>query len=540
MLTTSKLGKIIIGAAAVVLAASCSISTAVDDVVERDIKATTKMREEAKVPTKVANQDLVKVNDDIWLGNKSRIEYEGEPLPGYLETKDGVTLVSNRPISLYEIGDMINRTTSLGIRYASDIEDDVRAKGENNRPEEEDATSTNGWVSPDTMIVSYQGPLSGFLDEVSSRFGVWWKYENKGIYFYKFITKTFVIYSLPSKPTMSASLGGSASGAGGSSSISMSSSIEVEMWSQFESTIRSMISSGAQLTVSPSDGTITLTATPDDIKLVAKFINEQNDRLARQVAISVKIMQVDMTDTDSYGLDLNGILSGAFNDKFGTIEFVGSQTFANAATKTSQLTWGLTRGDISADAIVKALSEKTRASLVTSGTVTTLNNKPAPIQVTSKENYISEMTKTNSGSDSSNYDLSVTTDEIETGFTMNVLPRILEHGRMLVMFNMTLSELVQMENVSYGAENEGSYIQNPKIESRAFTQEVAMTSGESLILTGFEKAKTKTTKSGTGSAENSLLGGDATVDRSRSVIVIILTPIVLESPLLPETRMTMN
>ena len=70
-----------------------------------------------------------------------------------------------------------------------------------------------------------------------------------------------MIYSLPSRPTMSSSLGGSASGEGGSSSISMSSSIEVELWSQFETTIRSMISSGAQLTVSPSDGTITITAT---------------------------------------------------------------------------------------------------------------------------------------------------------------------------------------------------------------------------------------------------------------------------------------
>ena len=34
----------------------------------------------------------------------SEIEYEGDkPLPSYLETADGVTLVSNRPITLYEI-----------------------------------------------------------------------------------------------------------------------------------------------------------------------------------------------------------------------------------------------------------------------------------------------------------------------------------------------------------------------------------------------------------------------------------------------------
>jgi hypothetical protein len=67
-----------------------------------------------------------------------------------------------------------------------------------------------------------------------------------------------------------------------------------------------------------------------------------------------------------------------------------------------------------------------------------------------------------------------------------------------------------------------------------------MTSGESLILTGYEKVTSSTNKTGTGSAENSLLGGEAKASKDRSVMVIILTPVVLESPLTPETRMTMN
>lgn len=528
--------KIGLGICAAALVASCSISTTMDDAVERDIEASSKLREEAKIPTKIANQDLVKVNDDIWLGNTSLIEYEGEPLPSYLETRDGITLVSNRPISLYEIGDMINRTTSLGIRYASDLEAEVRARGESNRPSGDAFSNTDsGWTSPDLMMVSYQGPLSGFLDEVSSRFGVWWKYENKDIYFYKFITKTFVIYSLPSKPSMNVNIGGSSSGDGGSSSISLTSSIEVEMWAQFEKSISSMISNGAKLTVSPSDGTITLTATPNDIKLVAKYINEQNARLSRQVAISVKIMQVTLNDSDKYGLDLKA----SFGDGVTSLGITGTQGL-NGEDLTSSLTWGVIKKNWTADAIMQALSAKNRTSLVTSGTVTTLNNKPAPIQVTQKQNYISEMTKTNNGTDGSNYDISVTTEEIETGFTLDVLPRILEHGRMLVMFNMTLSDLLELEKVSFGSADENQYIQNPKVESRAFTQEVALSSGESLILTGYEKVSSSTSKTGTGSAENSLLGGVANATKERNILVIVLTPVVLETPLSPETRMSMN
>ena len=262
------------GMLAAAFAASCSISTNLDATIDREVEAATKLKEAAKTPTPLANQDLIKVKDEIWLGDTSEIEYEGEPLPAYLEGKNGITLVSNRPITLFEIGDMINKTTSLGVRYAPQLETDVKAKGAANKPT---ADSINkDWAEPDKMLVSYQGPLSGLLDEIASRFGIWWKYEKKEIHFYKFITKTFVVYSLPTKPSLTVTVGGSQSGSGGSSSVSLNNSAEVELWGTFEKSISSMISDGAKLTMSPADGTITLTATPNDIKKVAKYINEQN------------------------------------------------------------------------------------------------------------------------------------------------------------------------------------------------------------------------------------------------------------------------
>ena len=521
------------GMLAVALAASCSISTSMDATIEREVEAATKLKEVAKTPTKLADQNLVKVKDDIWLGDTSQIEYEGQPLPSYLESTDGVTLVSNRPITLFEIGDMISKTTGLGVRYASQLETDVKAQGAANRPTVDSINAD--WAEPDKMLVSYEGPLSGLLDEVSSRFGIWWKYENKEIHFYKFITKTFVVYSLPSKSDMSVNIGGTSSGEGANATISMNNTLAVEVWESFEKTITSMIGEGAQLSISPSDGVITLTATPSDIKKVAKYINEQNARLSRQVAISVKVLQVSINDSDNYGLDLRA----AFDDGKNSFSLVGAGGF-DKSQLTNGMTWGILKSNWTADAAVQAISSRNNTTLVTSGTVTTLNNKPAPIQVTQKQNYIAEMTKTNSGTDGNNYDISVTTEEIETGYTLDVLPRILEHGRLLLMFNMTLSDLIALEKVEFGAEDENQYIQNPQVESRAFTQEVAMTSGESLVLTGFEKVDNSTSKTGTGSADNSLFGGSASAEKERSVLVIILTPLVLESPLSPETRMSMN
>ena len=538
----TNLQKTILSTLAMVFIVSCSISTNMDSSLKREIEAVTKLKEIAKTPTKTSNSDLIKVKNDIWLGDTSEIEYEGEPLPNYLEEKKGVTLISNRPITLFEIGDMINKVTSISIRYSADLEKDVLKNANKNKPSPKQVNAD--WADPSKMLLSYQGPLSGLLDEVTSRFGLWWKYEKNEIHFYKFITKTFVVYSLPTKPSMNVNVGGSASGSGGSASISMTTSAQIELWGTIEKTIKSMVGKDSKISMAPSDGTISLTATPIDIRKVAKYINEQNRRLSRQVAVSVKVLQVSISDKDNYGLNI----TAGFDDKAasaveGAVAQVAesfTQISSSNATDGAALGLSLLSGNWSADAALKAISEQNTTSLVTSGTVTTMNNKPAPIQVMRTQNYISEITKTNSGSDGDSSDISVTTEEIEVGFTMDVLPRILDHGRMLIMFNMTLSDLVALEKVSFGKKEDDQYIQNPIIESRGFTQEVTMKSGETLVLSGYEKVDSSTKKTGVGSATNSLLGGTADANKSRTMLVILLTPVILDNPLSPESRIQNN
>ena len=75
------------------------------------------------------------------------------------------------------------------------------------------------------------------------------------------------------------------------------------------------------------------------------------------------------------------------------------------------------------------------------------------------------------------------------------------------------------------------------MQMRGFMQEIAMRSGSTLVLTGFEKTTDTTTTSGIGKPKMSLLGGQAYNNNVRDVLVILLTPEVLESPMSPENRM---
>ena len=529
--------KFVLGALIIIGVAACSMATSMDATVEREAEATTKLKEIAKAPGKLEPDDVIRVKNDIWLGDTSEIEFEGEPIPAYLEKPDGVTLISSKPLTMLEIVNMIQKTTSLKVRFAPQLEKDL-LKGEGDSSANKDdleQVMDPDKVSVDKMLVSYKGPLSGLLDEISANFGIWWKYEKGEIFFYKFITRTFVLFSLPSKPKVDVQVGGSASGEGGDSSLSLTSGADIDLWQNIETSIKAMIDSSAKLTTDSANGTISLTATPNDIRRVASFINEQNNRLSRQVAISVKVFQVAVNDSDQYGMNFKAL----FENDDTTVRNLVVQSIPGVGDITNNLTMGIVSGDVSVDATMQALSKSGITTLVTSGTVTTLNNKPAPIQVVRKENYISQLTRTNTSSTGVNMDSNFTTEtkEISTGFTMDVLPRILEHGRMLLMFNLTLSDLVSMEKVIIGDPALNNFVQNPVIESRGFTQEVALRSGESLVLTGFERVENMADKTGVGSATNSILGGTATATKTRSVLVIVLTPVVLASPLSPESRM---
>ena len=512
---------------------ACSVSPEMDREMSQRAKDTLDLKQKAAMPGEPIPDDVVRVKNDIWLGDTSKIEFEGEAVPSYLETKDGITLISNRPITLYEIGTMINKITSLSVRYAPELEETAISQADSNEPSVADIGAQ--WTDSTKMIINYKGPLSGLLDEVTNRFNIWWKYEKGEIYFYKFVTKTFVIYSLPTNPSLSVSVGGD----GGASSISQSSSVDgMDLWSDIESTIQSMVSSDANLTINKSSGTITLTSTPTDIKRVAKYVNEQNNRVSKQVAISVKVIQLTMNNADKYSFSLSTTFKSTHSD----LRNISASTTTSLGDKLSDLSMGISSHHWDVNAAMEALSQEGQTNLITSGTVTTMNNKPAPIQVVKTQNYISEITKTNGGEGT--YDVSVDTDEIETGFTMSVLPRILDHGRILMFFNLTLSDLLSLDKINVsGASKEGDegneeIIQNPVVETRGFTQEVAMKSGETLILAGYERVEDTIDKKGVGTPDNMALGGSSTAEKSRTILVIMLTPIVLESPLTPESRMS--
>ncbi len=516
----------------------------VDDNIETVLAETDAYVEQAKLPYAPEPIDTVLTKDDIWLGEDSFRIVGGEPLPAAFEGPDAITFSVNEPVDLIHLVDQLREMT--GIRFSLD---ELKANNE---------------IPDQTLALDYSGSLSGLLDMISHKMSIWWRYRNGEISFYKMETRVFTIYALPVESSMSASLSGtpvSNDNGGASTTLSMSTDIKLELWTNIENGIKQVMGNQGEMLMSPTNGTVTVTAPPFTIQKIARYVQDLNEKMSRQVAISVKVLQVSLENADQYGLNLNAV----FNSGSISGNIIGPFTQGSGASTAGQLTLALLDSKWKdSNAIIQALSTQGKTSLVTSTSVTTLNNKVAPVQVTTQENYVKETTieKDNYSSDNNSTSVEMDTDTLNYGFTMELLPRILDNGRLIMLFTMTLTDLISLTTFSSdgsttgnGEEDDSSssgsgdssssgysngdvtVVQLPKMQTRGFVQEIAMRSGSTLVLTGFETVTNKTDTAGLGQPRMSILGGKEFTNQNRNVLVILLTPEILISPLSPETRM---
>ena len=395
-----------------------------------------------------------------------------------------------------------------------------------------------------SVSLAYNGTLSGFLDVASARYGVFWEWNDNKVRFFRTATKTFRLSALPGDTTLSAKISnqsGGSSGSGGASSAggtSASSSQEagvsftgLSVWKGIEDAIKTMLTTSGttpgKVVVTASTGTVTVTDTPQVLAQVEKFIDQQNISLCRQVVVNVRVLAVDLSDSDNYGINWNIVynslsqnfgwtLNNAFAPEVGAsslaLKILGT---AGTATNSNIKSWA------GSEAMIDALSKQGRVSQITSASVTTLNNQPAPIQVGRQTSYLASSTTTIGTAGAP----SITTLQpglITTGFSMNLVPHMLDGGRLLLQYAVDLSSLLNIATVTSG----GSSIQTPEIETRNFLQRVMLNSGDTLVVTGFEQSNQSGNMQGVGSASNTALGGGVKGSKNKTVLVILIQPVI--------------
>ena len=343
------------------------------------------------------------------------------------------------------------------------------------------------------LTISYEGTLRGLLDHVSVASGYGWEYDAKAktVVFTRLTVKTFTLLSAPgkqeyqgqitnkSKETSNTSIGGggvnqTVSTADTSSQTMQSNKTQYsyDVWVDTEKAVKALLSPEGSVVGNQATGTITVRDRAENVRQVAAYIADINQRLSRQVALTVNVWALEVSDDAEAGIDLQAIFA---NDDVsivaGSLSSLGGPSTASATIVSGKLR--------NSTGVLKALKEWGNATQVTSGGGLVLSNQPVPIQSIKRIAYLAGSSSTQSEYGQTS---EITPGEVTTGFAMTIIPHVLDRRRVLLQYSINLSSLDELTEFSTA----DLTVQLPRTSTRAFSQRSQMQMGQTLVLAGFQ------------------------------------------------------
>ncbi|EAP3475798.1 PilN family type IVB pilus formation outer membrane protein [Salmonella enterica] len=466
-----------------------------------------------------------------------------------------ITQVTPGDITLQELGQRITAVCGLPVIITPDAVSQPQAQdgGETRRisgplpvPDENGRLPLNAGatgISPVTTItrpltlnnIRWQGDVNGLLDLMATRSGLYWRMDNGRAVFYLTETRTYTLTMLNSRTSSSASVssgttntmgasGGQDNSASGDATSSQSTTVgqEYDLYADIRKAVEAMLTpEKGRYWLSASSSTLIVTDTPAVQEAVARYVDEQNSIMNRQVSLNVRVLSVSNTRNEQFGIDWNLIYKSLYqagatlNNAGGDIAGATSAGVSILDTAT-----GHAARFSGSSLLIKALSEQGDVSVVTSQESTVTNLTPVPIQMADQTVYVAQSATTTTTDVGATTTL--TPGMITTGFNMTLLPLIQKTGNVQLQVSFNLSDPPTIR--SFTSKDGNSYIEMPYTKLRSLSQKVNLRAGQSLVLTGFDQNNTTTSKSGTFTPSNPVFGGAQNGKNERSTLVIIITP----------------
>lgn len=384
--------------------------------------------------------------------------------------------------------------------------------------------------------VNFEGKALALLDYMSSLYGVAWTYDNttRTVVFSQIQVRNFAILAAPgslkhtTEMSSSSQQGSNSSGHGNNgsstsntnsntnngsgndsassdSSQSLTSKYDVDVWDEVEKGVKALLSPQGAVTLNRAAGSIMVRDTVPVMRQVAAYVDDLNGNMLKQVALSVKVWSIDISDKSDVGLNLSLLFKENF--KLATAASSIVTQLAN-----DSLTATIVDGSLKdSNATLKALNSVGRASQVTSGSGVCMNNQPLPVQNVKRQSYlasVSSFTPSTGGNTSA-----LQPSQITYGFAMTVIPNILDRRRAVLQYNVSLSNLDRLEELKSGENS----IQLPTVSIRSFNQRAFMRMGQTLVLAGFEQERDS------GDTKAAIFSIGRTREYGKTLIVITIT-----------------
>ncbi|MFA5041426.1 MAG: secretin N-terminal domain-containing protein [Bdellovibrionales bacterium] len=503
---------------------------------------------QTKIPNPV-NYDPLTVTNKIWSGNAARRMHRGIPLPERYEEERGVTLVSSEPMTLNDIAGAISAQTGIPVRLSALSLPGRSGTVTSATPSTTSTSSAMGASSSSSdteasMPISYEGPLSGLLNRLSAYYGISWRFDGSAILISRYETRIFIVEAMPGtieinegmqddNNSNTTNVNNTSASTSNTLTQNSSSKMELKYWDELTTVLTSMVGSQGSAIISPTMGTVTITTTPEIMATVADYIAKENKRLTRQIAINVQVYNVSLGKSEDYDSAFTAFLKKINNISYTSAGMPGvantSLTVNDFGALNVAILNNSTDGKTSATSIFYALSTIGDTSQVAQFPMTTLNNRPVSRRIGTDTSFISSVDTNTTSSTSTTTTYTPVISTIHDGFSLQLTPRLLDDGRILLQYSLSLIGISDMGSTTFNTGGNGNIpISLPVTDNRIFVQQSMLRSGQTLVIGGVDQEKITQNKQGVGSPDNILFGGGASSNETRLMMFLAITPQVMD------------
>ncbi len=236
-------------------------------------------------------------------------------------------------------------------------------------------------------------------------------------------------------------------------------------------------------------GTIVVTATRKNLMGVERYLNNIKAALNRQVLVEARIIEVQLNDSLTFGIDWSflsnienfGQLGGGFG-ALGAKTLSASLDAKSSSFRIGAITSG-SKGTISG--VLDALQKQGEVKTLSNPRINVMNGQTALLSVGRNENFVAKVTSTTSTGTTPLTTFTVDTGNVLSGMMLGLAPTINSKGEISMTVTPIISQLVKLDPVKIGAgtSNETT-IQVPTVDLRELSTTVKVRNGDMIVIGG--------------------------------------------------------
>lgn len=450
----------------------------------------------------------VRLVDRPWYGEALPTRTErgnGDPLPARTERADSIVVHVVEPMAFDRVVPLLETASGIPVTWVPV------------------ALAATGEGGPDTsrpqtaVRISHHGPLSSLLDRLAREWDIAWDYDGDVIRLHPLEVRHHDLPVSTASTTFSSSAQG-LSGFGGGS-LTSSSSASFSAWDDMSAVLEGI--PDAIVRMQPAAGRVMVAARPSVQRLVEREIERFRAIYGQRVGLEVTTWFLSIDEMDEAGIGLSAIFTGD------DAQFTLGNPGASPTTRTGGVRiiaddseWAGSEAFFTAAASAGAVVDRVQASTVT------LTGEISPIILGRERKFVTGTTSETTTNDAGQ---SVTTrtpeiEEVVTGISLFVLPRVLERDQVHMSVWINQQQLVATHQVPTG---DGGSVLLPETDGRNLSWSVTMQAGSRLVLGGYEQELHNYSSAGTGEPGFWLLGGRDSSESKRVQMVITVRPVLL-------------